>query len=288
MENRQVYLGQGDGALHRFLIHNFFRYNNSSLRDPTRMAFAFAAAGAGAAGAGVVDSSYMGDLPQDAEAGIAMTEWLKKADVALADAEVHRQAAVALGTEIQRGADGRGFVINNSPNPPMVPPYIKWDPLMVTPYESICAVADRDPVWNDVNHDAQHIIETTLGETTCGTMANGNYVAPTRDVCRITNSRKLNFVRKRYNDVRGQMNRSVRTANELRYLVMYVMIRTRRQLWAGVLRPIPRYVPHRQTEDDAADQGRAQERYKRWMKAIAHRHGRVNAPIPEPGVARVP
>jgi hypothetical protein len=233
-------------------------------------------------------AAYMGDLPEDEEAHVMMTQWLTEADEFMVEAEIRRIAAAALGTEIQRGADHRGFIIDNQKKPPLDPPSIRWDPAMAsTPYQSICPPASRNVKWNTVAEKAQRLIEEALGRY-CGRQSTNNYVAPVVDVCRVTNSRHLFAVRKRYNDLRGQMNTYVRFANERRYTVMYAMARVRIQVWPSVARPIKRYTPHRQTETDEGDQERARDRYQAWMKEVALMHGRLLAVVPEPGEARDP
>ena len=215
-----------------------------------------------------------------------MTDWLLEADGFLVEAEIRRIAAAALGTEIQRGADQNGFIIDNQKKPPVHPPSIRWDPAMAsTPYQSICQGGSESPKWGLVMTKAQRYIEKYMGRY-CGRVATNDYVAPTADVCRITNRNHLHAVRKRYNDLRGQMNTYARWANERRYAVMYAMVRVRIQVWPSVMRPIKRYSPHRQTETDPGDQGRARDRYQAWMREVALRHGRLTAQMPEPGELR--
>ena len=219
----------------------------------------------------VVDIS---DLPTLREAEAKLTEWITEADDFLAEAEIRRRVAVAFGTEIQRGADGRGYVIDNRTQPPMTPPYIKGDPAMATvPYLPL-RVPSHSVKWTGVDAEVQRLIEETLGPG-----------VPTRDVCRVLDG-DLPHVRKRYNDVRSQMHAYARFANERRYAIIFLLGRLGMRPWPLLARPIERFTPHRLTELDAGDQKRGTTRYQDWMREIIIRHGRLGAKVPEPGDAR--
>ena len=227
---------------------------------------------------------FCGDLPTDAEAKVQVKAWLAEADTYLAEAEIRRRVAVALGTELRRGEDGRGYVVDNRKNPPMDPPYIKWQSRMkATPYRAL-KYPPRSARWEEVDGEAQRLIEAALGLYS-GTMAAGTYVAPNKQLCRVPDN-ALAKMRKQYNDVRSQMHAYARWANERRYALMFVLARVQYPIWADLARPIERFVPHRLTEGDAGDQTRGTERYQAWMKEICLRNGRIGAAIPEPGVAR--
>jgi hypothetical protein len=229
---------------------------------------------------------HMLDLPSDEDAEKEIEDLMKKADKSLAKAELYRRAAVVIGTEIQRGADGRGYIINNDDRPRMVPAYIKWAPDMVAyRYRSIRPPGQQHEIWATIARKSREYYMSAIGPAG-NTGPAGSFEDPTVDVCRITAPLALERAKKMYNDARGKMHTQVRFANRHRHVVLLILARIDRAPNADQARHIPRFFPHRETDGEDADQAEARDRFQAWMRKIAVQHGRIAAPVPDIGIPR--
>jgi hypothetical protein len=228
---------------------------------------------------------HMNDLPTQQECEELLAKIMVRLDENLAKAERHRQCAVPLGTAIMSvpGGDGRGYIINNDIWPTMQPQYIRWEDSMETqPYLTVSPAAQHRE-WTKNARAVRRVLDRQLGDAYGRGAA---YVPPTRVAC-LLHPRRRPVVHKVYAYQRGLMNRYAGDANVWRYLAMYVHARNGTDPPAEVLRVIPRHAPDRQTRTAAIDQEIARTKFNRWLRETAINHGRLNAPLPDIGVARV-